>query len=264
MGAQGDYDQYEGGSGGAAHSAWFSFDARGTCALRGRNSPTDYVFRDELPSVKDLIVSKARIRLRAAARSARVADGGDVANEAAGERAGLLCGGGHTCGRPRRVLPNVERPASDSAEPLSEAPAIGEISLFTRRTTCLCFGFAVDPDEAKTEAAFVLTPSGVKEVQRGEGRRLKRECRTARRYNFSRPGGAKVKTLVNPEEAAGGMAYEKWGISNAYVVQYVRRTWWCGNNATGGSNVTQETTEEGAGERGSIFGRSFRTYILSA
>ena len=41
MGAQGKYVLYEKGSGGVGHSVGLSIDARGTCVLHDRNSPTE-------------------------------------------------------------------------------------------------------------------------------------------------------------------------------------------------------------------------------
>ena len=80
--------------------------------LRDRNSPTELTCGfDELPPLKDLIILKARDRPRALARSARVADGGDVANGGAGEHAGLLCGGGQAAGSPHRYLFSEETEA---------------------------------------------------------------------------------------------------------------------------------------------------------
>ena len=266
MGAQGKYVLYEKGSGGVGHSVGLSIDARGTCVLRDRNSPTELTCRfDELPPLKDLIILKARDRPRALARSARAADGGgDVANGGAGEHAGLLCGGGQASDSPHRGLQNVEGPASGVAEPFSEAPAKTKMFLITCRTTCLFCGFALGPNEAKTETAFILTPSCVKEVQHKKKKCLKRGCRTTHCYNFAWRGGTKVNTLASLEEAAAVMVNGKWGFSKAYIAQYVRRTWWCANNATGESNVFQEMTEARAGEGGGISGRSFRTYLQSA
>ena len=136
--------------------------------------------------------------------------------------------------------------------------------LITRRTTCLFCGFALGRNEAKTETAFILTPSGVKAAQHKKNKFLKRGCRTTHCYNFAWRGGTKVNTLASLKEAAAVMVIGKWGFSKAYIAQYVRRTWWCANNATGESNVFQEMTGLGAGEGGGISGRSFRTYLQSA
>ena len=84
VGAQGKYVLYAKGSGGVGRPAGMSIDACGTCVLRDSKSPTEL-------TCCCAIILKARDRPRAAARSARVAAGGDVASEGAGKRAGPLC-----------------------------------------------------------------------------------------------------------------------------------------------------------------------------
>ena len=70
--------------------------------------------------------------------------------------------------------------------------------------------------------------------------------------------------LASLEEAAAVTAIGGKGFSKAYVAQYARRAWLCANNARGESHVFQEMAAAGAGERGSISGRSLRTYLQSA